>query len=87
VTFGGIHVAPATVTQTNLPQTASTSNKDAIPPQIPLWQNNGKTRGNERERVEDRRNVHKKNKHNHQMMLDEEKTMESKEEPMQKTQK
>jgi hypothetical protein len=55
--------------------------------QIPLWQNNGKTRGNERERVEDRRRVHKKNKHNHQMMLGEEKTTESTKETTQGTQK
>jgi hypothetical protein len=75
------------MTQTNLPQTTTHSNKDAIPPQIPLWQNNGKTRGNERERVEDRKRVHKKNKCNHQMMLGEETTTELTEETIQETPK
>ena len=50
-----------------------------------LWQNNRKTRGDERKRVEDRKRAHKKNKHNHQMMLDEETTTKSRKEPIQGT--
>jgi hypothetical protein len=69
------------------PNRATHSNRDAIPPQIPLCPNSRKRRGNERKRVEDRRRVHKKNKHNHQMMFGEKTTTESTEEPIQETPK